>query len=1239
MCKILFLTNVIRRMGMMNRTLEALQSEGLLSHVCACRWLDASTVWTEAWRQELKNTDFFYLKWMGTGMDTPFLRICLSLVRKRGIPYYIDASGSKEGELAGGFCEAAYAKIKSYSTLGGEKNYRNLWLYLHFLLTGTPQEVAEPDPVYWCGIYHPRADRVYTDLAAYWKNFCTEGRITVGMLFYREEWVWGDLTYQQELVEAVEGQGMNMVCVFTNGIPSEEMGMPSLRQICETFFSRDGQPVIDVLINVMKFSITASGSVTTDYFRHWGVPLLEAYTLIAPYEQWRDSLEGMDAMEVSISAALPEFDGAVHGVPIACKKILPNGDIRYLPIRERVKRMAAKAKKIAALRKKPRADKRVAIIFHNYPPKNANIGSALGLDSIESVRRLLKLMRDHGYHIDRLPEDSGSFSKQLTAKATNDLEFLTERQLKEACKIAGSTYKSFLACQPKSAQQQMLKDWGDPPGKVMEFEGQLLLPGSVSGNVFITVQPPRGFGEDPTKIYHDPFLAPTHHYLAFYYWLRQVWRADAVLHVGTHGSLEWLPGKNAGLSSACFPDLALGDLPDIYPYNMTITGEGIQAKRRGAACLIGHLPAPQSRAGLYDELAELEKILEEYAHFTKNQPENLPRLEELVKAKVREAKLEEEVLFEENRPFSDYVLRLHNYIEELKNLEVHTGLHILGEYPAGEELTDYIWLLTRLPNGAIPALPQVVAESYGLSLQALAENSCSLYAPLNLTYAALNDRIYSECRELIDFLRLRDFSQEALGELRELPQLKRFKPETVTRLMSVCGYICGRLYGAIKKTRNELTHILASLDGNYILPGPSGAPSSGGADLLPSGCNFYGVDPRTLPTPAAWAIGCTLAEQVIERFIAEEGRYPENIGIVLWSGSNMRSHGQCIAEILYLLGVRPVYQAGSLRVKGLEVIPLDELKRPRIDVTARISGLFRDTLPNLCALLDDAVLLAASLVEEPYELNYVRKHIEQDAAELEKQGLEQEAARRQASFRVYGDAQGTYGAGVAALLESRNWESLADIAEVYIRWGAHAYGGTAKGQYLPESFRRRMGSLDITIKNEDNHEINMLSSDDYNAYHGGMIAAVRSIRGSAPKSYCGDSTDRSRIALHSVQEEAVRIFRSEAVNPKFIQGMMKHGYKGASDLANMVAHSFQWDATSGVMQDWMYEKYAEKYALAPKVQQWLREVNPWALKRMTETLLEAQRRGLWQAQEKTKSLLEGLYLDMEGELEEQSDDC
>lgn len=1237
MSKILFLTNVIRRMGIMEKTLQALQEESTDFFYNKCIWITESTEWNNSWKEDLKNTDLVFVKWMGSGIDTAFLKKLLRYLNENNIAYYIDAAGTDEKEYCSGLNDEQVIKIKKYSMFGGEENYRNLWKYVNRCIKADDTACIEaPKPVHWCGIYHPEAKKVYSNLDEYKHDFMKPELLTVGILFHRDEWVWGDLEYQAELINKIEACGMNVICVFSNGLPDTELGIPSLKEVFEKFFNKNRIPLIDVLLNTTKFSMTSSNSVTVDYLKSWNVPVLEAYTIMTEYENWKDSFEGMNAMEVSISVALPEFDGVIHGVPVASKKMLNNGDIRYQPIHERIERIVSKAKKWGSLRRKENSKKKIAVIFHNYPPKNSNIGSAVGLDSIESVRLLLAAMKERGYKVDYIPQNGKEFINQLTANATNDRSLLTEKQISEAQKLTKKQYLRFYDQLPDKVKNQLEDNWGKAPGEVMEYDGNILVPGTLNGNVFVTVQPPRGFGEDPDKIYHDPFTAPTHQYLAFYYWLREVWSADAVAHIGTHGSLEWLPGKNAGLSCECYPDIALGDLPNIYPYLITITGEGIQAKRRGSACLIEYLPAPQAQAGVYDELDELEKIMDEYVHFQSTQPDSLPKLEQLVREKVQQANLQNEVIHDETKSFGEYVMALHNYITDLKNMQVHTGLHILGKSPENEQLIDYLCLLIRLDNGSIPSLNQAVASVYGFDYEFLLANSSLIYEPLNITYGKLIDRIAAQCREIIEYLNAHKFVFKADTVTEDILWLQNVGFETKEKIKSVCKYICQTIYPNLLLTKQELDNMLRGFEGEYIEPGPSGAPSSGGADLLPTGRNFYGIDPRTLPTQAAWEIGKNLGDQVISRFIDEEGNYPESIGIVLWSGSNMRSHGQCIAEFLYLLGVKPVWQKGSMRVIGLEVIPLMELKRPRIDVTARISGLFRDSMPSVMNLLDKAVLLVSEL-DEDSEQNYVRKHIMEDSEALEKEGLTKEEAWRQAAYRIFGDQQGTYGAGIGNLLESKNWDTIDDLADVYVRWGAHAYGGKTKGMFLPQMFRKRMGSLDITIKNDDNHETNMLSSDDYNAYHGGMIAAVRSIKGCAPKSYCGDSTDRNNVKMYSVQEQAKRIFRSEAINPKFIEGMMKHGYKGALDMSNYVAHSFQWDATSKVMEDWMYEKYAEKYAFDSKVQEWLRDVNPWALQRMTEVLLEANQRGLWNAKQETLDELRKLYLDIDGELEDRAD--
>lgn len=1232
---ILFLSNISGKFHIMKNEISSLAEKGALSTDTRALFIDSNTSWEKKWDILLRDTNLLVVRWMGTGLDTTFLKRLKEKADLLEIPYFFDA-GSQDTLYIHQLDSSTSASIMKYFQYGGRRNYQNLLLYMDGLLSGNTEKAEKPEPLPWCGIYYPDDHSPYFTLKDYKKGHIHPGRPTIGLLFYRDEWLWQDLAYQDALIREIEKEEMNVIPVFSNGLPVTEMGMPPLTEVYTRYFTDCGIPAVDAIIDLMKFSLSTSGSLPISFLKSQGVPILLGYSLMTEYRDWAQSFEGMTPVDISISISLPEFDGAIHGVPVACKKVLPNGEIRYTPIMERLVHMVHKAGKWARLRRKENRDKKVAIIFHNYPPKNSNIGNALGLDSIESVRILLREMKNRGYRIDFIPEDSESFIRILTTHATNDKELLTEKQLTQAHKISAASYQAYFDTMPEHTRQDLIKSWGDPPGSVMNYEGRLLVPGTMDGHIFITVQPPRGFGEDPDKVYHSPTASPTHHYLAFYQWLREKWQADALVHVGTHGSLEWLPGKNAGLSQGCYPDLALRDLPNVYPYNITITGEGIQAKRRSSAVLISHLPAPQTQAGTYDELEELEKAMDEYIHFRRQGDTDLSRPEELILQKVKETNLEDEVVRKENEPFPNYLARLHNYISDLKNMSVHNGLHIMGQAPEGEGLTEYIRILTQLPNGKIPSLNDTIAAFYGVRYGDLLQHSADIYELLAITNTALMDRIIDNAREVIGTLQKSEFREEAIPSVLSLPWAAKGTQEMKEALSTVSAYICHILVPNLAETCHEITHTLDALEGQYIEPSPSGAPSSGGADLLPTGRNFYGTDPRTLPTKAAWAIGKDLANQVIERFISEEGHYPENIGIVLWAGANMRSHGQCIAEVLYLLGIRPLWQSGSGRVRGLSPISFSELRRPRIDVTSRISGLFRDTMPGAAEFLDKAVLMAASLKEGP-EDNYVRKHVLEDSGKMEKQGMPKEEAWRQASYRIFGDPPGGYGAGIPNVLESKNWTTIDDLANVYIRWGGHAYGGKARGAYMPELFRKRMGSLEVTIKNEDNHELNLFSSDDYNAYHGGMIAAVRSIRGKAPKSYCGDSTNRSHVVLHSLQEEAKRVFRSESINPKYIEGMMKHGYKGASDLSNMVTHSFQWDATSGVMEDWMYEKYAEKYALDEKVQQWMARVNPWALQRLTETLLEASRRGLWNAKGDTIGRLEELYLSIEGEIEENGD--
>lgn len=1236
MHKIIFLTNMENhRSGMetAKANLNNVQDE----------WIEIiqtndSEIWNNGWKKLISEADFVLCTWMGTGLSCDFLKNASAFMQKGKKRHLFSIIDPGTDKMDAGISAEQKSIIQEYLALGGLVNYVNLCYYLLNSFANLAIAFDDPKQLPWNGIYHPSKD-YFEDVSEYVHVNCVPNRPTIGFIFSREDWLWNRLDYQNEIIKAVEKENCNIIAVFTNTMGNSNTGVPGLGEAIKKFFYIDGKVCVDTLINPFVFSLTVTGFVDLDLLKNLGVPILQVYNVYMNRTLWEKSMIGLTTNEVSYAVAMPEFDGIIHTVPTSSNEQSDNGTHYRLPMEERIEKLARTAKKWAMLRHKPNKDKKIAIVFHNYPPTNSNIGSAACLDSIESVRLLLERMQFAGYTIENIPKDSRSFIDDITAHATNDRRYIAEALLEKADgKLEKQTYKDFFEKLPQKNQEQLTKDWGEAPGDVFRYGDNLIVPGMLNGNVFITVQPPRGFGDDPGKIYHSPDCSPTHHYLGFYDWLRDVWGADAMMHIGTHGNLEWLPGKGNAMSSGCYPDICTGDMPNIYPYWITCVGEGIQAKRRSAACLISYLSAPMSVAGTYEELADLEQLLEEYCHFKNDEAAQgkLDDIKEMIRSKAAECNLDEDVPESKAIDFDDYVGNMHVYLTDIKNMQISVGLHTLGMPPEGETLIEYIFALTKLNNGKVPSLMATLSQMYGYDYYELLENSALMLPDGSMSYGMLLDRIRAHALEVIEFLQKHDFNQYLITESLSFQWAQGLEGKLKDDYIEVLQYVCNHIAPSLLQTSLEMDNSLNALMGNYIEPCPSGAPTSGGADLLPTGRNFYSVDPRTLPTKVAWEIGKSMAEDVIARFVAEEGRYPESVGIILWATSNLRNHGQCVAEFLYLMGLKPVWQAGSQRVIGLDVIPLDELKRPRVDVTGRISGLFRDSMPASVSWLDEAVRMVVDL-DEPLELNFVKKHVLKEQKELVSEGMDPIKALREASFRFFGDPPGAHGAGTGEVLEAKNWESVDDIAAVYTRWGAHAYGKEADGDYMPERFKKRMEQIDITVQNVDHRESSMLSGDDYNNYRGGMIAAVRSYKGTMPRNYVSDSSDRNKVQLRSLNEELKRWFRGEAMNPKYIEGMKKHGYKGAGDLATYVAVSYQWDATSEIMEDWMYEKYAQKYALDREMQKWMQEVNPWALHRITEVLLEAEQRGMWHAEKETKEELEKLFLNMEGELEERGE--
>jgi cobaltochelatase CobN len=947
------------------------------------------------------------------------------------------------------------------------------------------------------------------------------------------------------------------------------------------------------------------------------VPILQALCLTGSRAAWDENDDGLSPLDTATQVAIPEFDGRIITVPFSFKEVDEDGLTVYVADEERAARVAGIAVRHGRLRHIPAAERRIAVMLSAYPTKHSRIGNAVGLDTPASVVRLLAAMKEHGYDIgDELPGvadlDGDALIHALIAAGGQDADWLTEEQLQgNPVRLPAARYRQWYATLPDDTRQEMEQHWGEAPGELFvdrsrDEDGEIVLAALRSGNVVVMVQPPRGFGENPIAIYHDPDLPPSHHYLAAYRWLTDEFGADAVVHVGKHGNLEWLPGKTVGMSAGCGPDAALGDLPLIYPFLVNDPGEGTQAKRRAHATLVDHLVPPMARADSYGDIARLEQLLDEHGNIAAMDPAKLPAIRAQIWTLIQAAKLDHDLGLDD-RPhdaeFDELILHVDGWLCEVKDVQIRDGLHVLGAAPTGGTRVNLVLSILQAKQmwaGQVAALPGL-REALGL-----AESGNDRTA---------TDRVEEQARALVQAMEDANWDVNAARTLTD--------DEDVARILEFAAL---EVVPRLARTTDELTNVLHALDGGYVPAGPSGSPLRGLVNVLPTGRNFYSVDPKAVPSRLAWETGQAMADSLLERYRADTGEWPPSVGLSVWGTSAMRTAGDDIAEVLALLGVRPKWDDQSRRVTGLEVIPLAELNRPRIDVTVRISGFFRDAFPHVVALLDDAVRLVANLDESDAD-NYVRAHAQADLAQHHDQ--------RRSTMRIFGSKPGAYGAGLLPLIDSRNWRDDADLAEVYAVWGGYAYGRELDGVEARPAMESAYKRIAVAAKNIDTREHDIADSDDYFQYHGGMIATVRALTGKAPAAYVGDSTRPDAVRTRTLNEETNRIFRARVVNPRWLAAMRKHGYKGAFELAATVDYLFGYDATTGVVADWMYEQLAASYVLDPVNREFLARSNPWALHGISERLLEAADRGMWEHPEpETLEALQKAYLETEGDLED-----
>lgn len=1175
-------------------------------------WANPARVAAERRDALVDEADLVVLRVLGSPED---VRDIAALVKDRGRPLVVlggerlpNAALMELSNVSMGVCAEAHR----YLAEGGADNLRQMHAFLSdtVLLTG---EGFEPPAVLpeW-GV----SDRTAADVGV--------GLPRVGILYYRAHEVSGNQQFAHQLADAIDATGNGV------GVP---IFVSSLRAAADELYEELAKLdaiVVTVLAAGGSKPATASAggddeAWDVERLRALDVPVLQALALTSTRAEWEASDDGVTPIDSATQIAIPEFDGRLITVPFSFKEVDEDGLPHYETDPERCARVAGIAVNHARLRYVPPTERKVALVLSAYPTKHSRIGNAVGLDTPVSAIRLLRQLRDAGYDLgapgeipglDPLPPVEGEDPDTTSGNALihalieaggQDEEWLTQAQLSSShVRISRDDYVRWTADLPTELRDEMVETWGEAPGSLfVDDAGDIVLATLRAGNVVILIQPPRGFGENPVAIYHDPDMAPSHHYLAAYRWLEHGFGADAVVHLGKHGSMEWLPGKNAALSAACATDAAIGSMPLIYPFLVNDPGEGAQAKRRAHATIIDHLVPPMARAEGYGDIAKLEQLLDEYANVAAMDPPKLPAIRQQIWTLMQSAQMHRDLGLEErpgDEEFDDFLLHVDGWLCEIKDVQIRDGLHVLGQAPEGEARVNLVLAVLRAT--------QVWGGQEKALLGLRAALGLSEDAPLPEV-----DAVEAQARALVETMEKAQWDPAAIDTVHDDP--------TVQAVLSLAAE---QVVPRLAATTDELTNILRALDGRFIQAGPSGSPLRGLVNVLPTGRNFYTVDPRAVPSRLAWDTGQAMAESLVTRHVEDTGEYPRSVGLSVWGTSAMRTSGDDIAEVLALMGVRPTWDQASRRVNGLEVISLEELGRPRIDVTVRISGFFRDAFPHVIEILDDAVQLVAGL-DEPDEQNYVRAHTAQDLAE--------HGDHRRATTRIFGSKPGSYGAGILQVVESGTWRDDADLAEVYTAWGGFAYGRGLDGVAASDDMRTSYRRIAVAAKNIDSREHDIADSDDYFQYHGGMIATVRALTGTEPKAYVGDSTTPDAVRTRTLQEETNRVFRSRVVNPRWISAMQRHGYKGAFELAATVDYLFGFDATAGVVHDWMYESLAKEYVLDETNQEFMRRSNPWALRGIVERLNEAADRGLWEEPDpEVMAEMARVYLEVEGDLED-----
>ncbi|MDQ7014854.1 MAG: cobaltochelatase subunit CobN [Gammaproteobacteria bacterium] len=1139
--------------------------------------------------------------------------------------------------------EATYLRVWRYLRESGSENAQQLLYFLASTFFAQHHRWREPQ-VLPAALIHKPQQAIGSARLADWQQSWQPNRPVVLLLFYRSHLLSGNRALFDQLIDQLQQEGINPLPLAIRSLKEPQ----SLALINDLLERSNAQLILNSLSFASNRAAAPELSSTptlceSPFVRD--LPVLQLILASSSAADWQSQQQGLRSRDLAMQVVLPEMDGRVIGRAIAFKSENRYSEAAQISLiqhqlhPERARWLAQWSRAYLALRQKKNSEKRLALILANYPTQEGRIGNGVGLDTPASTLKILTALQQADFPVENIPVNGNTLIEALLSAISNDPATLAQRPCYQSLSLAD--YRHHFTQLPSENQQAVLARWGEPEKDPKCRNGRLMLAGIRLGETFVGIQPARGFNIDLLANYHDPDLVPPHAYLAFYFWLRHVYHVNAVIHVGKHGNLEWLPGKGNALSEQCWPDIALGPMPHFYPFIVNDPGEGAQAKRRAQAVIIDHLMPPMARAESYGELNALENLVDEYYQALGMDQARENWLREQILQQVKQTHLLEELTLPcKNNSTEQIFNQLDAYLCEIKEAQIRDGLHILGTLPETDSLAETLVALLRLPRGNEInecGLLHNLAHDLGLPsdfdpLQASAEPWHTAKPTLLQQQSSALWRTAADTRERLELLALSWVKRHLLEDhdATDLRQLSKTHPRTAQQL----GYAKTVILAALKTgVKDEIQALINGLQGQAVPPGPSGAPTRGRLDVLPTGRNFFSLDNRSVPSQAAWALGQLSAQRLIERHLQEHGDYPKQVGLSVWGTATMRTGGDDIAQAFALMGIEPIWAVASQRVIDFRIIPAMQLGRPRVDVTLRVSGFFRDAFANVMKLFDAAVLALAEL-EEPGESNTIRQTILADAAELQATGQEPEQAWREASYRVYGSKPGAYGAGLQGLIDGRCWQEQSDLAEAYLNWGGYAYGNQAgDGVAAKNAFQQRLSQLQVVLHNQDNREHDLLDSDDYYQFQGGMTAAVNTFSGKTPQVYHSDHSNPSQPKIRTLQEELNRVIRSRVLNPKWIKAMRRHGYKGAFEMAATVDYLFAYDATTDLIADYQYEKVSEALVFDAENQRFLHDNNPKALEEMAERLLEATQRGLWQEPGEYAGRLQDLLLALDEGLE------